>query len=171
MSLPRARDNSQRTEPPKSLILVHCLVFVGHIYQYILPYAIVDNPYCLWCFFINSVKKNSVFFWDLGQWNILFPVHWQFYLLLKAKQTFSKAILWPPQKDLGAFEQGLLAQFVFPPLSHMTWCILWKQTCCLWFYFRKFSAIRVCVCLHDGVWRLIRFLPPSYLARAAQQAE
>lgn len=29
--LPRAQENSQRSEPPKSLILVHCLVFIGHI--------------------------------------------------------------------------------------------------------------------------------------------
>lgn len=170
MSLPRAIENSQRTEPPNSLILVHCLVFVGHILSIYITISHSGQSLLFDVFFHKQCQKEQCLFWGLGQWNV-FPVHWQFYLLLKAKQTFSKAILWPPQKHLGVFEQGLLAQFVFPPLSHMTWCILWKQTCCLWFYFRKFSAIRVCVCLHDGVWRLIRFLPPSYLARAAQQAE
>lgn len=171
MSLPRARENSQCTEPPKSLILVHCLVFVGHILSIYLTICHSGQSllFMMGFFLINGVKKNSGFFWNLGQWNV-FPVHWQFYLFLKAKQTFTKAILWPPQKDLGAFEQGLLAQFVFPPLSHMTWCILWKQTCCLWFYFRKFSAICVCV---SAWWRVTahQISPPSYLARAAQQAE
>lgn len=50
----------------------------------------------------------------------------------------------------------VLTQFVFPPLSHMTCCILWNQTCYLRFNFRMFSAI--CECVHGTAWWLIRFL-------------
>lgn len=121
---------------------------------------VVDNL-CLWCFFFSCLENSSVFFSDLGQYKcISSTIYWLFHLLFR-KPTFGKSILWSPKKDLGAFECGVLAQFVFPPLSHMTRCIPWKQTWCLWFYFRKFSDIRVCVCTMacDGSSDFSPFIP------------
>lgn len=148
----------------KALRASQNLSFLFIVFSYIQPYAVVDNLYCSSRVVINSLK-TSVFFWLWTANTECIPstVYWQFHLILEAKQTFGKSIFWSPQKDLVAFERSVLAQFVFPPLSHMTWCILWKQTCCLWFYFRKFSDIRVCVCVCtmacDGSSDFFPFIP------------
>lgn len=123
---------------PKPPLSVHCL------FLYVQSYAVVDNPYC----FSWPLSKTAVSF----SWFETAKLCFLYWILtvspaFRRKETFEKSIFWSPQEDLGAFERGVLAQFVFPPLSHMTWCILWKQTCCRWFYFRKFSDIRVCVCV------------------------
>lgn len=145
--------NSQSFQSiPKPLFSVHCLFYISNRMQ-------------RWTTLTDFLEHSQVSFLAVSfLWFGTVKMYFLFCVLtvspaFRSKETFGKSIFWSPQEDLRAFERGVLAQFVFPPLSHMTWCILWKQTCCLWFYFRKFSDIRVCVCLHDGVWRLIRFLP------------
>lgn len=86
----------------------------------------------------------------------------------------------PGNQQVSSSEMCVLTQFVFPPPSHMTWCILWNQTCYLWFYFRMFSAIckRVCasvrLCAYSCECYFVtahQISPPSYLAGVAQQPE
>lgn len=134
---------------------------------------------CLSTAFKNQKSRGTCLLFRLQKlsWKIHIWIFWSsvgnFHFLKQKGRSMKER--WSPENGLGVLEHRVLIQFVFPPLSHMTWCILWNQTCYLWFDFRMFSTIwkcvrvclHLCVCLsarthapvHDAVWRLIRFLP------------
>lgn len=103
----------------------------------------------------SAVSKIAVSFADLGQYKC---IYWPFRLLFEAKQNLWKdnhviytegfESLWTRRVSPICISTSVSHDPVYPVKADLLSVVLFQEV--FW---------HLCVCLHDGVWRLIRFLP------------
>ena len=143
----------------KALRASQNLSFLFIVFSYIQPYAVVDNLYCSSRVVINSHKCLFLIVDSKYRMYSLYCILtispdfrseanlWKVNLLISTEGFGS---LWTQRVSPICISTSVSHDLVYPVKADLLSVVLFQEV---------FWHSCVCVCLHDGLWRLIRFLP------------